>query len=258
MVGTFTAKPDIFEQLYTIHNKVHDEFMPRLWCLLPNKQMNTYLRLFQLLKTEAARVRRQLNPTVIHTDIEMAVIGAVRAEFGIEPSADVRKTVRRLMSLPLVPPLRIDQAFHFVANRAPNVLGLDVLINYVSGTYIDQQTAQFDRTIWNCFGMADRTTNSCEAYRRVLNEYFHHRHPDPFKFVQFLQSQEMEFERRHEQLQVGAPARKRKPMYLHIDEALRRLRETYFGAGIPSIANVVTCMDAAVAHQLYDVKHLTF
>jgi hypothetical protein len=282
MDGTFTALPDIFDQLYTIHIKVHGEFMPHLWCLLPNKQMNTYLRLFRLLKSEAARVQRQLNPAVIHIDFEMAVISAVRAEFGVEPSGclfhfcqsilrhmaanglltsynannptDVRKTVRRLMSLPLVPPLRIDQAFHAVANSAPNVPGIDVLINYVWSTYIDQHTALFDRAIWNCFDMADRTTNACEAYHRVLNEYFHHRHPDPFKFVQFLQEQEMEFERRHGQLQVGAPSRKRKPVYLLIDEALRRLRETYFGAGIPSIASVLTYMDA-VAHQLYDVKH---
>lgn len=256
--------------------------MPHMWCLLPNKQMQTYLRLFQLLKREAARVQHLLNPAIIHIDFEMAVIGAVRAEFGIEPSGclfhfcqsilrnmaangllasyntnnprEVRTTVRRLMSLPLVPPLRLDQAFQAIVTGAPNAVGLDILINYVRHTYIDQQTAQFDRAIWNCFGMADRTTNSCEAYHRVLNDHFHHRNPDPFKFVEFLLKQEMEFERRHAQLELGAPPRKRKPVYLLIDEALSRLRETYFGAGIPSIARVVTYMDA-VSHQLYDVKH---
>jgi hypothetical protein len=53
MDGTFSSVPDIFAQLYTVHIKVYNEFMPHLWCLLPDKQMNTYIRLFQLLKAKA-------------------------------------------------------------------------------------------------------------------------------------------------------------------------------------------------------------
>lgn len=86
MDGTFSAVPDIFAQLYTIHIKVNDEFMPHLWCLLPDKHLNTYTRLFQLLKAEAIRINCVLNPTTVHIDFEMAVITAVRGEFGIEPS----------------------------------------------------------------------------------------------------------------------------------------------------------------------------
>lgn len=282
MDGTFSAVPDIFAQLYTIHIKVHNEFMPHVWCLLPNKQMNTYIRLFQMMKAEAFRIHCNMNPTTIHIDFEMAVIGAVRAEFGIEPTGclfhfnqsilrhmssnglqasynnnnppEVRKTVRRLMALPLVPPVRLDQAFQSVSATAPAVQGMDNLIDYVRTTYVDQHGALFDRTMWNCFGMADRTTNSCEAYHRVLNEYFHHRHPDPFKFSKFLQEQEMEIERRHGQLQMGAPPKKRRPAYMLIDDALNRLRDTYFGARMPNLNAVITYMDA-VAHQLYDVNH---
>jgi hypothetical protein len=95
------------------------------------------------------------------------------ASYNTNNPTDVRKTVHRLMSLPLVPPLRLDQAFQAVANSAPIVSGMDRLINYIRDTYIDQQTALFDRPFWNCFGMADRTTNSCEAYHRVFNERFH-------------------------------------------------------------------------------------
>jgi hypothetical protein len=282
MDGTFSAMPNIFAQLYTIHIKVHGEFMPHMWCLLPNKQMNTYIRLFQMLKAEAFRINCILNPAIIHIDFELAVVGAVRAEFGIEPTGclfhfnqsiirhmasnglqasynnnnppEVRKTVRRLMALPLVPPVRLDQAFQAVAGNAPNIQGLHNLINYVRDTYMDQQGALFDRTMWNCFGMADRTTNSCEAYHHVVNDYFHHRHPDPFKFCKFVQEQEMGIERRHGQLQFGAPPKKRRPTYILVDAALSRLRETYFGARIPNVNALMTYMDA-VAHQLYDVKH---
>lgn len=144
--------------------------------------------------------------------------------------------------------------FQAIKNSAPNVVGMDLMLNYVENTYIDPVNALFDRAIWNCYGMMDRTTNCCEAYHRVMNEYFNHRHPDPYTFVQFLQEQEMEHERRHGQLLLGAPPKKRRPVYVLVDEALSRLRDTYFAAGIPSVARVLTYMDA-VGHQLYDVKH---
>ena len=64
----------------------------------------------------------------------------------------------------------------------------------------------------------------------------------------------MEIERRHAQPHLGAQPNKRRPVYLMVEETLARLRVHYFGGGIPSLARLVTYMDA-VAHQLYDVKH---
>lgn len=246
--------------------------MPHLWCLLPNKQNVTNVRLFQLLKAESIKLHRQLNPNVVHIDFELAVIGALRSEFQLEPTGclfhfsqsilrnmtgnglqvmyntnnppEVRQTVRRLMAIALVPPLRVDQAFQAVKNNSPNVVGMDVMLNYVQNTYVDPVLAQFDRAIWNCYGMADRTTNCCEAYHRVMNERFRHRNPDPYAFIEFLQEQEMELERRHGQLQLGAPPKKRRSTYVLVDEALTRLRDAYFAAGIPSVARVVAYMDA--------------
>ena len=109
-----------------------------------------------------------------------------------------------------MPPLRIDLVFQAVKNNAPNVVGMDVMLSYVDSTYIDPVNAQFDRLVWNSYGMIDDdlTTNCCEAYHRVMNERFRHRHPDPYTFVEFLQEQEMELERRHGQLQLGAPSKK--------------------------------------------------
>ena len=85
MDGTFSATPSVFEQLYTGHVKISGEFMPNVWCLLPNKQNVTYVRLFKLLKAEAIKLYRQLNPNVVHIDLELAVIEAIRSEFQIEP-----------------------------------------------------------------------------------------------------------------------------------------------------------------------------
>lgn len=282
MDGTFSANPTIFAQLYSIHVKVNDEYFPQLWCLLPDKQGATYQRLFQLLKQEAVNRNLQLLPATIHIDFEMAVIQAVRAEFRIEPSGclfhfsqsilrhlqqtglqvayntnippDVRTWIRRMIALPLVPPLRIDQAFQATTANAPNIPGRDAMNNYVMNTYVDPNGAVFPRAMWNCYGARDRTTNACEGYHSVLNAHFKHRSPDPYTFIAFLQQQDMQLERRIGQLQVGAPPKKRKAKYVLVDEAIDRLREQYFTVGIPNVPRLLQYVDA-VAHQLYDVKH---
>ena len=282
MDGTFSVNPTIFAQLYTVLVKINEEYVPLLWCLLPDKQGATYIRLFQLLQQEAVRMNLILQPTTIHIDFEQAVMHAVRQVFGIEASGclfhfcqnvlrhvqqtglqtaynsnnppEGRKWIRRLIALPLVPPLRIDQAFQPVVANAPVVQGRDQLHDYIRDTYVDVNGAQFGRDIWNCFGVRDRTTNACEGYHSVLSAHFRGRHADPFTFVKFLQQHEMETEIRIGQLQLGAPPRKRKNKYVLVDEALDRLRDHYFGTGLPNVARVLQYMDA-VAHQLYDVKH---
>ena len=176
---------------------------------------------------------------------------AIRTHFGIEPSGclfhfsqsilrhlqqtglqvayntnappDVRKWVRRLIALTLVPPVRIDQAFHALIINAPNVVGIDAIIQYMRHTYVDAN-ALFQRQVWNCFGQTNRTTNVCEGYHHIVNEKFRRGRPDPYHFIKFLQEQEADIERRMAQLQVGAPPRTRKAAYVHVDDALDRLR----------------------------------
>lgn len=282
MDGTFTSNPEIFAQLYTLHIKIVDEFVPQLWCLLPDKQAATYTRLFRKIIQKATANHLHMHVATIHIDFEQAVVQAVRSEFGVEPAGclfhfgqsllrhvqhcglqgsynantppAVRTWIRRLIALPMLPPIRIDQAFQAIVAAAPNVPGRDAMNDYVHSTYVNPNGALFPRDIWNCYGLKDRTTNVCEGYHSVINSHFRQRHPDPFTFVEFLQRQEAELERRIRQLEQGAPPRKRKAKYVLVDEALDRLRNTYFAAGLPNIARVLQYVDA-VAHQLYDVKH---
>lgn len=168
MDGTFSSNPDIFCQLYTIHIKVNDEFLPQLWCLLPDKQGITYTRLIRLLKQETTRRNLPLQPVTVHVDFEQAVMTAIRNELNINPTGclfhysqnilrhlqqsglqvayntnappEVRQWIRRLIALPLLPPLRLDQAFQAVIANAPNVVGRDAMNNYVNDTYTWNQT----------------------------------------------------------------------------------------------------------------------
>lgn len=223
----------------------------------------------------------QLQPAVIHVDFEQAVMQVIRAEFHVEPSGclfhfsqsvlrhlqqsglqvayntnappEVRTWVRRLVALALVPPIRIDQGFQAAIANAPNVVGVDNMNDYMRNTYIGPN-ALFHRQTWNCFGQKNRTINVCEGYHHVINDKFRGVRPDPFKFINFLKEQEGCIERRVAQLQVGAPPKKRKAVYVLVDESLDRLRNQYFGARMPNMAGLLHYMDA-VAHQMYDVKH---
>jgi hypothetical protein len=221
-------------------------------------------------------------PASIHIDFEMAVIQAVCAEFQIDASGclfhysqsvlrhlqqvglqpayntnnppEVRQWIRRLIALPLVPPVRLDQAFQAIVVNSPNVPGRDSMNDYVLTTYADANNAMFSRDVWNCFGSQDHTTNVCEGYHSVLNEQFKHRSPDPYKFIKFLQEQDQQIERRLAQLQLGVPPKKRKSKYVLVDEAIARLQDQYFANAIPGLNRLLQYIDA-VAHQLYDVKH---
>lgn len=163
---------------------LYDEFIPQLWCLLPDKQEATYVRLFQLLKQEALNNNTQLLPHTIHVDFEMAVMQAVRSEFLIDAVGclfhfsqsvlrhmqqlglqtaynsnappEVRQWIRRLIALPLVPPIRLDQAFQSIVQHSPNVPGRDAMNNYVLNTYVDANNSLFPRDIWNCYGLQDQ------------------------------------------------------------------------------------------------------
>ena len=216
MDGTFATTPSIFAQLYVIHIKLNDEFFPQLWCLLPDKQNATYARLIQGLKRQAALLNLQIQPAIIHVDFEMAMIQAIRTEFAIEPNGclfhfaqsllrhlqqtglqvsyntntppEVRTWIRRLIALPLVPPLRIDQAFQAATATAPNVPGRDAMTNYVMNTYVDPNAALFHRDTWNCFGLRDRTINACEGYHSMISSCFKRGHADPYAFFYFFSS----------------------------------------------------------------------
>ena len=45
--GTFSTVPAIFQQLYTIHAVVFGNVVPLVYCLLPQKNQDTYSRMFE-------------------------------------------------------------------------------------------------------------------------------------------------------------------------------------------------------------------
>lgn len=85
MDGTFATCPILFKQIYSIHGLVDTGtdryYVPLVYAFLTNKTLNCYLYFFQALKAYALEYDIPLNPRVIMTDFEMAVINSVKEEF---------------------------------------------------------------------------------------------------------------------------------------------------------------------------------
>ena len=79
--GTFHVTPSIFYQLFTIHIVKHNQSFPLVYALLPNKQCQTYSRAFLLLKDAALSLGITLDPDMLMSDFELALIQATALNF---------------------------------------------------------------------------------------------------------------------------------------------------------------------------------
>jgi len=88
MDGTFKAAPAVFAQIYTMHVKVHGDFIPALVAFLPAKDEATYRRLIQLICASATATNLVFGQagTIIHCDYEMAVIRVVQHDLHLQPT----------------------------------------------------------------------------------------------------------------------------------------------------------------------------
>ena len=73
--------PRLFYQLYIIHSHVYGTVIPGLLCLLPDKKVSTYHRLFTLLPTKCDDLDLILDPKAVIVDFEFSVHNVVRSLF---------------------------------------------------------------------------------------------------------------------------------------------------------------------------------
>jgi hypothetical protein len=166
----------------------------------------------------------------------------------------VRRWLRRLMALPLVPTLRLPGVYQAIVAQSPQIPEAALMHQYIHDTYMDPVAALFGVQHWNVYGVVNRTTNMCEGFHSALNSVVSVRHPTVFRLIQVFQEFETANERSVAQLALGAPPKRKKAKYVAVNEALERLALNTFGVGLPSLAQVMNYVDA-VAYQLWDVKH---
>ena len=115
MDGTFQISPAMFLQVYTLHVMIMGTMVPVCICLLHAKDIPTYRRMFDLIRTSCGRYGLQFQPTSFFIDFETAVISTVGELF---PEARIRGCLfhfaraiwRRVQNLGLTAAYRDDPA----------------------------------------------------------------------------------------------------------------------------------------------------
>ena len=178
----------------------------------------------------------------------------LQQQYNTDNPQGVRRWLRRIMALPLVPLAHLLRVYQAINAQAPQIPQTVAMHQYVHDTYIDPVGAVFNVQHWNVFGTANRTTNMCEGFHLALNRAVAVRHPSVFRVIEVLKDIDAANERNLAQLALGAPPKRKKAKYVAVEEAIKRLTDTTFGARIPSLAEVMNYVDA-IAYQLWDVKH---
>ena len=79
--GTFKASPRLYYQLLVIHAWLNGQMIPALFVLMPDKTERSYKLIIARLKEMTIQNRIHLNPTVIVSDFELAILNAVQFHF---------------------------------------------------------------------------------------------------------------------------------------------------------------------------------
>jgi hypothetical protein len=252
--GTFKIAPTLFDQLYTLHGRVHGEMMPLLYALLPARKEDTYDRLCSLIVNAAAAHGLVFNPKVIQVDFEQAAINSFHKTFptasvhgcffhytqclwkkiqhlGLqsryEQDKNVECWVRRMMALPLVPLDVVDDVFMWAMADAPGVVEATAFHDYMCETWIDSG-CRFHRSLWNHFTTSyDRTNNALEGWHFRMNRSTSSKHPAVFKVIELLRKEQRHVECRIAVLKAGAPAKNQKAAYRRSKEKFLRLRSDF-------------------------------
>ena len=68
--GTFKSCPKLFTQFFTVHGLKNNNYIPLVFFLLPNKNIDTYIKAFSHLKSEFLKNNINFSPKITFIDFE--------------------------------------------------------------------------------------------------------------------------------------------------------------------------------------------
>ncbi|XP_076071644.1 uncharacterized protein LOC143043030 [Mytilus galloprovincialis] len=165
--GTFYTAPPMFDSIFTIHAFVGTAMFPLVYSLLPQRDAECYIRLFNLLKNIANQHNLNFHPNKVSLDFECASRNAVShvfpnaelkgclfhyakaiwkktQEYGLQTQykdvPDVNKLVRRAAALPLLPLDRFEDYWLHALENAPQSDACTKLTDYIVLTWLEGTT----------------------------------------------------------------------------------------------------------------------
>ena len=242
--GTYRSVSNIFATLYTLHTVINNISYPIFFVLTSNEQKLTFIRIFTYIKTYMTQFDTSC---VVHVDCQLAAINAFSdvfncriqlclfhqnqavwravSKFGLASPYNSKTNVklhiwiRRLLSLPFLPPEMIRGNFEILFERDAIVGSFHVedefiepfkrLISYYKRYWI----LQIPIEMWCQHSNGERTNNRCEGFHNKLRQVVSIVHPNPFMTIQFLRRIDLESTNAFE-------------MYLNGDDVKRMRRRT--------------------------------
>ncbi len=155
----------------------------------------------------------------------------------------VKRTVRRVSVLPIVPLTAIDEVWESIyENASLNVNGVKSFLNYVINTWIDEIYGLFNRHIWPHFANnGARTNNSLEGFHFKLNNFMGEMHPNILELISIFQKIQNENEIEFQHLMNSGKPKNPRKKYHDIHERLMRLRERLGNNEIELLSFVCAC-----------------
>lgn len=218
MDGTFSYCAQYFKQLFTLHVYINGHYIPLCYCLLPDKAEQTYVKLFNTLKSKCDEVvGLKFDPKIIFSDFEIAIHNAARFVFpnvrikgcrfhlmqawyryigscGLIreykfADSEISKWLKYIFGLPFLPPLEVEESFifDFMAIQ-PKDTRIEKFSDYILDNYIGDH-ATFPPEMWATLSESlELTTNACESFHSRFNDNFYHSHPNIFHFIDVLKN----------------------------------------------------------------------
>jgi hypothetical protein len=142
--------------------------------------------------------------------------------------AEIRKFVRRLAALSFVPLARQDEAWLLITAEAPDDPRIVELTDYFIRTWFDDVAPVFSRHLWNHYNNmteeAARTNNVAEAFHSAINKLVGAAHPNVFRLVQILKSQQEKSDGLLRLRRAGQPLQKRRGNVVAMSRRLQALK----------------------------------
>lgn len=184
--ATFQCVPIPYYQLYTIHldidsNDNSTNVVPVIFALMANKEQNSYIRLFSIVK------RLGINLSSFKCDYEVAQLNAYQTVFPngnlsgcyhhynaaifkkskslkANLTGEERMVVRKTAILPLLPGYLIPEVWFRIIDSAPNNPRMQAFKRYFERTWYPH----LKPSIISCAHERHRTTNAVEGWHRRL------------------------------------------------------------------------------------------
>lgn len=215
MDGTFKYSARFFTQMFTIHGLKNGNYIPLIFCLLPNKTTETYIHAFHLILQKCTSLGVTLLPQYVTTDYEKAIINAVHEiwpqtqiigcrfhltqawyrqiqKVGLateyqDRSSEIGLWLRHTFGLLFLEPNNVLDCFlqNFMADRPID----DKVIKYADYLIDNYLTDDCDYPpeIWaSASSSLQRTTNNCESFHANFNRSFYKESPSIFNLLAVL------------------------------------------------------------------------